>query len=163
MKILRIISVLLLVTWMTVIFMLSSENANKSSGTSGRIIGAIISVFMDDFENLPPEQQKEIIAPYQFWVRKGAHFTAYGILGVFSFLSFITYKVIPFKKRLALILGICLMYSVSDEIHQLFVPGRSGEIRDVCIDFCGSLLAVALLTLITTKTKLKKLLSGVLQ
>ena len=35
---------------------------------------------------------------------------------------------------------ICLIYAFSDEIHQLFVLGRSGEFRDVLIDFCGSIL-----------------------
>ena len=36
----------------------------------------------------------------------------------------------------------CVIYACSDEIHQLFIFGRSCELRDVLIDFIGSLLGV---------------------
>lgn len=163
MKTIRIIATILLLVWMAFIFSLSSQNAKTSSGTSGRVIAAVIRIFVEDFDEMSEEEQKEMIAPYQFIVRKGAHFTAYGVLGMLSFLSFITYKSIPFKIRIPLILSVCLLYSISDEIHQLYVPGRSGEIRDVCIDFCGSLLAVGVLTLIVRKTKLKNMFNGVFE
>lgn len=35
------------------------------------------------------------------------------------------------------------------EFHQLFVPGRSGEARDVMIDFSGAVLGIALSTLVS--------------
>ena len=35
-----------------------------------------------------------------------------------------------------------MIYAISDEIHQLFVPGRSGQVRDVLIDSAGSLLGI---------------------
>ena len=34
------------------------------------------------------------------------------------------------------------LYAMTDEFHQLFVPGRSGEIRDVCLDSAGVLVGV---------------------
>ncbi|MEE1055290.1 MAG: VanZ family protein, partial [Acutalibacteraceae bacterium] len=148
MKIFRITAAVMLILWMSLIFSLSSQNADTSSGTSGRVIAAVVRIFHSDFDNLTEKEQEEIIAPYQFIVRKGAHFTLYALLGIFSFLTFVTYKSIPFKFRFLLISGICLLYSISDETHQLFISGRSGEVRDVCIDFCGSLLAITLMTLI---------------
>ena len=40
-----------------------------------------------------------------------------------------------------------VLYAISDEVHQVFVPGRSGRALDVLIDACGALLAgVALWT-----------------
>ena len=39
-------------------------------------------------------------------------------------------------------------YAASDELHQLFVPGRSGEIKDVLLDSLGVLLGVLLLGLL---------------
>jgi VanZ family protein len=33
---------------------------------------------------------------------------------------------------------ICILYAILDEVHQIFIPGRSGEIRDVFIDSSGS-------------------------
>jgi VanZ family protein len=35
-----------------------------------------------------------------------------------------------------------VLYAVSDEIHQLFVPGRAGQIRDVLIDACGVFVGI---------------------
>ena len=37
---------------------------------------------------------------------------------------------------------ICILYACSDEIHQLLVPGRSGEIRDIIIDGSGSSIMI---------------------
>jgi len=34
------------------------------------------------------------------------------------------------------------LYAASDEIHQMFVLERSGEIRDVIIDVCGGISCV---------------------
>jgi VanZ family protein len=34
----------------------------------------------------------------------------------------------------------CVAYAVSDEFHQLFVPGRNGSPIDVLIDSCGSII-----------------------
>ena len=36
------------------------------------------------------------------------------------------------------------IYAALDEYHQRFVPGRSGEIKDVLIDACGLLLGIVL-------------------
>lgn len=160
MKAIRTISVILLIGWMALIFSLSAQNAATSSNTSAGVISAVIRIFRDDFDSLSPAEQQDIIAPFQFIVRKGAHFTAYAILGVFSFFTYITYTKIPFSLRLILISATCLLYSVSDEIHQTFVPGRSGEIRDVCIDFCGSILSIAFLTLIARTKKFRKYVSA---
>lgn len=160
MKFLRIISVVLLICWMFLIFSLSSQNAETSSGTSGKVIETILRIFISNFDSLTDTAQQELIAPLQFFVRKGAHFMEYAVLGVFSFFTYITYTKIPLKFRLIIIPATCLLFSISDEIHQLFVPGRSGEIRDVCIDFCGSLLSIGILTFIARTKKFKKYISG---
>lgn len=70
------------------------------------------------------------------------------ILGVLSFLVVISYEKLLFAMRLAISCTVCLLYAASDEIHQLFVPGRSGEVRDVMIDFSGAALGIALSTLV---------------
>jgi VanZ family protein len=49
------------------------------------------------------------------------------------------------KKTLSIILLLSLAYSLSDELHQLFVPGRFSSLKDVAIDFSGSLLSVFVL------------------
>lgn len=156
MKKIRIISAILLVAWMGLIFYFSSQNATESDGTSGNLIGMIISIFKRDFYSLSDAERLELIAPFQFIVRKCAHFTIYGILGFFSFFTFITYKKINLKIRLLMISATCLLYSISDEFHQTFVVGRSGEIRDVIIDFSGSVLFIIILTLLSQLKRFKK-------
>ena len=39
------------------------------------------------------------------------------------------------------------LYAVTDEIHQYFVPGRSCEFRDICIDSAGVLCGIFCLCL----------------
>lgn len=155
-KIFRILSVILLLFWMVMIFNLSAENADMSSETSGRIIDKIISILMPDYKNLSDIEQEEIRGNFQFITRKSAHFTIYGILGILAFLCIATYKSIPIIHRLLSPALFCLIYSVSDELHQRFVPGRSGELRDVMIDFCGSLLGITAVFLITRLKPFKR-------
>ena len=74
-----------------------------------------------------------------FAVRKTGHFLEYLILGC---------SLVPVMRNhrmgsvLAWVIG--SVYAVTDEIHQLFVPGRSCEIRDMCIDSCGVLVGVVI-------------------
>ena len=37
-----------------------------------------------------------------------------------------------------------VLYAVTDEVHQYFVPGRSCELRDALIDACGVAAGVAI-------------------
>ena len=45
-------------------------------------------------------------------------------------------------RRLLLAWGLCVAYAVSDEIHQMFVPGRSPDPRDAMADACGAALGL---------------------
>ncbi len=154
-KIFRTITVILLASWMLLIFSLSAETAETSSKTSGRLKTVIIALFFEDFDELPKSEQDALSHKIQFYVRKTAHFTIYGILGVLAFLSIVTYKKLSFKLRTVLPLFFCILYSVGDEFHQTFVNGRSGELRDVFIDSCGALLGIAFAALIVKLCKFK--------
>lgn len=154
-KIFRVITVILTLSVMTFIYYMSSQTANDSSQTSRLFIEFFAKLFVSDFEKLSVSEQATIISSFQFIVRKGAHFSIYAILGGLSYLSVVTYNRFPFKLRSVISACICFVYSISDEFHQSFVPGRSGEIRDVCIDLCGSLVAIILLTFIFKYSKFK--------
>ena len=45
-------------------------------------------------------------------------------------------------KYLILVFTISLVYAISDEVHQIFVPGRFSDIKDVLIDLIGILFAI---------------------
>ncbi len=70
-------------------------------------------------------------------LRKCAHMTEYFIL---AFLFYRALKV-TFALKFALLIFITalssLLYAISDEVHQLFVVSRSGNIRDILIDSIG--------------------------
>jgi VanZ family protein len=68
-------------------------------------------------------------------LRKIAHAGEYAVLG--ALLLRATSAPLP-----AIALGV--LYAVSDEVHQTFVPGRQGSARDVLIDAVGVVAGVAL-------------------
>ena len=133
------IFIVLLVLWMGFIFSMSCENAEESSNTSGQTINVVLST-VPEFEKQPEEVKVNIIEKLQFIVRKSAHFIGYMILGILASGLILQYENINKKYPLAFL--ICVIYAISDEIHQLFVPGRSGQVRDVLIDSAGSLLGI---------------------
>lgn len=154
-KFIRIVSVVLLIACMVFVFCMSSQNADESSGTSGRVITLVLKLVYPNFEEFTAQESLKLIESLQFFVRKGAHFSIYAVMGFLSFFSVGTYTVIPFRFRLLISSVICLLYSISDEIHQTFIPGRSGELRDVCIDFCGSLVAITIMCLVVRYSKIR--------
>lgn len=146
---------------MVFIFCMSAQNASESTETSNAVIIFLAKLFVRGFNEMSNLEQIEIIASLQFIVRKGAHFSIYALLGGCSYLSVVTYKKIPFFVRSGISATVCLLYAISDEIHQYFVPGRSCEVRDVCIDFCGAILAIIVLTLIAKYSKSKTIRDNV--
>jgi VanZ family protein len=67
----------------------------------------------------------------------------YHILAFFSLTFFILISTIKGKNLnyLLLAISISFLYAISDEIHQLFVPGRSGNLQDLFFDSIGILFA----------------------
>ena len=139
------IFLILIVTWMAFIFSMSSQNSEVSSNTSGGTIKIVLSS-VPQFNEQPEEVQEEVVEELQFITRKSAHFIAYMILGILSILLILEINKINKKPQFALLL--CVLYAISDEIHQLFVPGRSGQFRDVLIDSAGSCVGIGIVLLV---------------
>lgn len=71
--------------------------------------------------------------------------TLYHLAIFFAFTFFLTLSIKSKqlnKKTLIIIILISLAYALSDEFHQLFVPGRFASLKDVLMDMIGSLLAI---------------------
>ena len=139
----RILFAVLVIVWMITIFCFSNENGETSQGTSDIITNAIINV------NQGLEKNRETIS---FCVRKLAHFSIYFVGGILLFEFYSTFDVT--KKRIfgmSALTGIC--YACFDEFHQLFISGRSGQFRDVCIDSTGILVALIIIIVIANKCK----------
>lgn len=113
------------------IFWLSSKDGNQSQNMSDSVRGILM----------------KLLGPLlnSFIVRKFAHFFEYAVLGFLIgcalFLS---------RRRFSPITAVICsaLYSVSDEIHQYFVPGRACRIFDVGVDTLGALTGTLILALI---------------
>lgn len=86
-------------------------------------------------------------------IRKIAHFSIYMILAIFTymFIEELNIKSKSEKERLRkniiFTCIFCIIYAVFDEIHQIYVPGRTGKAIDVIIDTLGSCMGIAVLFL----------------
>lgn len=166
MKSIKIVGIALSVFWMVLIFCFSNQTAVKSDTISRNIVTSFIIDHIDGYSSLEKDKQIDIADKLDFVVRKLAHFTEYAILGVFYSIGLIGFDVHKKynKRRLILISSImCFVYSMSDEFHQLFVSGRNGNIRDVCIDTLGGITGavfVTIILIIVLRVKLKKVKKG---
>ncbi len=144
----RIVAFILLIVWMSVIFIMSAQPANKSSKVSGGFVCKIIDVLYSDFEIFSAERQSNITYTITFLVRKTAHFLEYFILGILSVITAFTYKKNKLFFKIFGAVMFSILYAVSDEVHQYFVPGRACRLLDICIDSAGSICAVLLVVFI---------------
>lgn len=135
----RIISAVLLIGWMGLIFFFSHQTAAESGDLSGGLIESAVRFF---FPSASQSFITQVISSAEFWVRKLAHFCIYAVLGALGFLTFVSYTSIPFALRCFFSLLMSVLYSMSDEYHQTFISGRSGELRDVLIDGAGALTGI---------------------
>ncbi len=149
----KIILWFLCIFWAIIIFAFSSEPADMSNKTSIGFTETIITILVKaDLIDIPVSSLGEeefihsISEQINNYIRKLAHFSAYLIFGVLVLNLSLCY--FNNKKAIFFTLVICLLYAISDEIHQVFVPGRAGQIRDVLIDFSGSVSGVFIIRLI---------------
>ena len=141
----RIISAVLLLGWMGLIFYFSHQTAAQSGDLSGGLIESAVKFF---FPSASKSFITQVISTAEFWVRKLAHFCIYAVLGGLGFLTFVSFTSMPFVLRCFTSLLISAIYALSDEYHQTFISGRSGELRDVLIDSAGALTGILFCALI---------------
>ena len=75
-------------------------------------------------------------------IRKVAHFSLYLCVGLVTMSLMIVIMKGKMRFRWLISLAIGIIYAVSDEIHQMFVDGRSAMITDVMIDSCGVIVGI---------------------
>lgn len=146
MNIRKIVSIILVLIWMSVIFSFSNQRGEGSGNTSRKISKVIVRII--DIQNRYSDFEKdnliEVVEPI---LRKIAHLTTYAIGGiaiancVWQFCS---------KEKRAIGISTCIgvLYAISDEVHQLMIDGRNGNIKDVIIDSIGILIGIMIFLLI---------------
>ena len=134
---LQTFSWILVLSWMLLIFSLSAQPAEQSRQLSGGITDTVIETVEKVVPNITINRDT-----LSHLIRKNAHFFAYFILGILVTNALYQTTKIQSKRQIMLAFIICVLYAISDEVHQLFVPGRSGEVRDVLIDSAGASVGI---------------------
>ncbi|HEX8888482.1 MAG TPA: VanZ family protein [Pyrinomonadaceae bacterium] len=134
-----------LVVWMGFIFFAST--GEFSADNTSRIIGPLLRWLF-------PGISEENLALAHFITRKVAHFLEYAILAWLAARSFMTSSKRTLRRHWFLLsLLLVVIYSLSDEYHQSFVPTRGASIYDSFIDMSGGL--TALLLYLARKVRIK--------
>lgn len=121
---------------MVLIFYLSHQPATESNELSTGITEKIV----ETVEKIAPDIDIDI-GSFNHIIRKNGHFFAYLVLGILV-VNGLRGSGVSGYKGFILALLICVLYAVSDEIHQLYVPGRGGQVKDVIIDSAGALVGI---------------------
>ena len=141
----KLILWILIFAWMITIFMFSAQNGDESSELSQGFLRAFILRFT------PDNISEDIVNMMEYIIRKCAHMTEYAIL------AFLIYKtIVHIEKSLVKSFIFTFLYACTDEFHQLFIAGRAGQFRDVCIDSTGALIMILIIYIIN-KRKDKKI------
>ncbi len=137
----RILNIVLLLLSMIVIFLFSNEDAKKSDNTSKSVTEKIIIVTNQGSKNDSDFQTK--VDRYDVIVRKVAHAMEYLLFGILLINVLKDYKALTIKIVIMAIV-LSMIYAFSDELHQLFISGRSMQMTDVLIDTCSASFGIIL-------------------
>lgn len=148
-KIQSLIPWILVFVWMFLIFNMSAQPATQSNSLSTEVTEKLTDLLnkITPGVDMNMEQLNHI-------VRKNAHFFAYLILAILVRNALKRGK-IPERKNLLLAIGLCVLYAASDEFHQIFVPGRGPQVKDVFIDSAGAVVGIGIYQLVNKIVKQK--------
>ena len=132
----------LILCLMAFIFWHSSKPGSDSYDESGEIVGDVLDVVAPEInEDMSSDgwQRRDTI---HLWFRKGVHLCIFAALSFCATLLLSSYDI---KRWAVAIFSIAftILYAVSDEVHQHFVPGRKGALFDVGVDSLGAVVGWA--------------------
>ena len=138
---LKILFTILVVIWCAVIFIFSKMSGDVSNGRSSKIIKKILN-------NITHKKIKEnTLKILNSILRKCMHATVFCVLGILIILCLNAFRISGLKLPIISIV-LAFIYACSDEIHQLFVDGRTCRFTDVLIDTTGATIGILILNLI---------------
>lgn len=147
---LKLLSLVPTVLLLFLIFGFSAQDG-ESSGSLSFEISLFLVKLASPF--LPAAMSEEVLLEraelIHYFVRKAAHMTEYFLLTLSLQLPLTAWfsNKISQKPRIVIGFAATVLFAALDEFHQTFVPGRSGNFTDVCIDSTGALIASLFLLL----------------
>lgn len=132
------------------IFLFSHKPADNSNESSLTVANKVLTIY-ETITDHPYDKVKRLnlLENINHIVRKGAHFTEYALLAFALAFHFCVCKWSKFKI-FSLSAVVASIYAMTDEYHQTFIEGRSGQIRDVMIDASGAVTGALCFLLLTT-------------
>ena len=134
-----------------VIFKFSELSGLKSTKQSRGLTYNILKGL--DGNKLSEKELEKLTKKVNPIVRKVAHFSIYMILAIFTYMFIENLNIKSKSERERLRKNIiytcifCIIYAIFDEIHQIYVPGRTGKPIDVIIDSLGACMGITIILL----------------
>ena len=145
-NIFRIIVIILLIGTFRIIFGFSSQTGEKS-GTISRQVTEFVTKDIEAIQKLETNEKEIVLKKIEHVIRKLAHFSLYTVVGILVMSLMTTYKIEQIKRiSISLLTGV--LYAISDEVHQSFVPGRGAMFQDVLIDTLGVTFGILIVIVI---------------
>lgn len=132
----RNLSRIAVVAWAILIFHFSHQPVQVSRELST----SVTEIVVESIRTWQPDHAYTI-ADLHVFVRKSAHMLLYFVFGGLV-LHALSIRTRPDLRRMLLALTVCVSYALTDEWHQLYVPGRGAQLRDVLIDTSGAMLGI---------------------
>ena len=163
------ISVVLLVVTLASIWMLTEQNVEQTSSLSESTARAVEGRAADVRPDAAQESQagdaaggagskatvahSDPLAPVRLWmgvnIRRVAHTVEFFFVGLFASLAVVCLdkRVSPTRLWRVSVLAFCVVCSVGDQVHKIFVPGRHFDVVDLGFDAAGYIAAMLLVLL----------------
>lgn len=146
---------------MVVIFCFSAQSGGESGSLSDAIARVLASAFIGDFDAMSFDQQTQIIDQMAWPIRKTAHASEYACLAISLVMT--VWQIRAWRDErsggtsslsrnvtYSGVMAFCIatLYACTDEIHQLFIDGRAGQVADVLVDASGAAVGCLLCCLV---------------
>ena len=141
---------LLVVIWMIFIFVMSEMDANTSDDQSKTIAIGIVNKY-DKITGASPKtlskhKTKAFIEDTNYLFRKLSHAFVYLVLAILIMNFLLSLRKNSLYQYYIISIIIAFLYACTDEYHQTFINGRTGQFSDVLIDSIGALLGCIIFT-----------------
>lgn len=163
------VSVVLLVVTLAGIWMLTEQSAEQTSllseSTAHVVEGQAAGAQSGDAGETRATGAAEVadqtdgvrvdsLAPVRMWmatnIRRVAHTVEFFFVGLFSAVAAacLGERILRTRLRCFLVLLFCVVCSVGDQVHKIFVPGRHFDVIDLGFDAAGYIVAMLLVLLV---------------
>lgn len=146
-----VVCFVLMLVWMTVIFLFSAQAAEESAAPSNWLADRLARLLRFWYDGLSEPRRQLWYSRFTFLIRKTAHMSEYAVLAALALFWLRGSFGLSERKNAALAFLFSTVYAATDEFHQTFVAGRAGRLIDVLIDASGAALAIFLLAFVVRK------------